>query len=235
MTNWHVFSGRDPSAGQPKLSCCAVPDTCRYTVASPRGEAIAWTTYEISLGSADDQNARWFQHPLMGQDCDIAAIPVETETIGFAKDLLDQDGHDSEMVIDLGEELFLPGFPLGLSSNGSMAIWKRACLASSLEFGHGMSQFFYVDTATREGMSGAPRLAISNWRHYSLDRGTGKARVIDKPLSWRLLGVYSGRRNSSDGFEAQVGIVWRENLIYDILAAKRIGSVNLRRSHKYPA
>lgn len=232
VTNWHVFSGREPLTGQPKHSTCAVPDTCRYTVVGLYGESLTWTTSELSLGSADDQTARWFQHPVMGQDCDIAAIPVEIGTIGYAKDLLNEGGHDPEMLIDLGGELFLPGFPLGLSSNGSMAIWKRASLASSLEFGHGISHFFYVDTATREGMSGAPCLAISNWRHYSLDRNTGIAKIIERPLSWRLLGVYSGRRNPSDGFEAQIGIVWRENLIYDIMAAKKIGSATLRSSHK---
>jgi hypothetical protein len=29
------------------------------------------------------------------------------------------------------------------------------------------------------------------------------------------LGVYSNRRHPSDGFEAKIGIVWRENIIYD--------------------
>ncbi len=162
ITNWHVLSGREPSTGQPKHSSCAVPDACRYTVVGLNGELLTRTNYELKPGSADDDTAKWLQYPQMGQDCDIAAIPVEIETIGYAKDLLDKRVHDPEMLIDLGGELLLPGFPLGLSSNGSMAIWKRASLASSLKLGHGMSSFFHVDTTTREGMSGAPCLAISS-------------------------------------------------------------------------
>jgi len=111
----------------------------------------------------------------------------------LAKDLFDSNGHDPDMLIDLGDNLFLPGYPLGLSAGGLLPIWKRASLASSLEFGQGINCFFYVDTATREGMSGAPCLAISNWRHYSLDRATNNVSVVERPLSWRLLGVYSTR------------------------------------------
>ena len=76
-------------------------------------------------------------------------------------------------------------------------------------------------------MSGSPCLAISNWRHYSLDRATNKMRIVDRPLSWRLLGVYSGRRNPSDTFEAQIGTVWRENLVFETIAGWQKGSVRL--------
>jgi hypothetical protein len=51
--------------------------------------------------------------------------------------------------------------------------------------------------------------------------------IVERPLSWRLLGVYSGRKNPTDGFEAQIGLVWRENLIFETLAAKKAASVRL--------
>jgi hypothetical protein len=137
-------------------------------------------------------------------------------------------GHDPDMFIDLGHELFLPGYPLGLSAGGLLPIWKRASLASSLEFRHGINRFFFVDTATREGMSGAPCLATSNWKHYAMDRPTGKVRVVERPLSWRLLGVYSGRRTPSDSFEAQIGIVWRETTIFETITGQTRASVKLR-------
>jgi hypothetical protein len=142
---------------------------------------------------------------------------------------LEPEAHDEDMFLDLGAEVFLPGFPLGMAAdtNGLMPLWKRASLASSLEFGHSMNQFFYVDTATREGMSGAPCLAISNWRHYSMDKATNKVRVVERPLSWRLLGMYSGRRNASDSFEAQIGIVWRETLVFETLYGSSNATVQL--------
>ena len=131
------------------------------------------------------------------------------------------------MYIDLGTEVFIPGFPLGFSANGVMPVWKRASVASSLEFGHSIDRYFFVDTATREGMSGSPCLAISNWRHYAMDRTTNKVRIVERPLSWRLLGIYSGRRNASDSFEAQIGTVWRQNLVFDAVMSGLAATVQL--------
>ncbi|WP_152669463.1 hypothetical protein [Synechococcus sp. GFB01] len=48
-----------------------------------------------------------------GQDCDIAAIPVDAQSIRYAKDLLDEGGHDPRMVVDLGGELFFAWLSAG--------------------------------------------------------------------------------------------------------------------------
>jgi hypothetical protein len=230
VSNWHVFSGRDPISGQPKNKFCAVPDACRFHFASQEGGRTTFTPVIHSLGDASNQEATWFQHPIRGQDFDVAVLPIEANEVGVAIDLFDSRGHNPDMLIDLGDNLFLPGYPLGLSADRYMPIWKRASLASSLEFGQGINCFFYVDTATRGGMSGAPCLAISNWQHYSLDRATNELSVVDRPWSWRLLGVYSGRLNPSDSFEAQIGIVWRDNLITETILQRSRGNVRLTSS-----
>lgn len=227
VTNWHVLSGRNPENGQPRHIRGAVPDRCRFYTSVREGLQLGWAPSIRFLGDAMNDSATWYQHPSQGQNADIAVLPIEPEQAGIAKDLLDQSGHDQDMFIDLGENLFIPGYPLGFAASGHMPIWKRASLASSLEVGHGMDRFFYIDTATREGMSGSPCLALSNWRHYSLDRVTNQMRIVERPLSWRLLGVYSGRRNPSDNFEAQIGIVWRENLVYETIAGVTRASVRL--------
>jgi hypothetical protein len=131
------------------------------------------------------------------------------------------------MWVDLGGEVFLPGYPLGLTGPAAMAIWKRASLATSTEFGDGINSSILVDTASREGMSGSPCLALANWQYYSLDRATGKMAVKNRPLSYRLLGVYSGRLNTQDHFGAQLGVVWRENLIFETLDGKKPATVQL--------
>jgi hypothetical protein len=226
-TNWHVLAGRDPENGQPRHSSGAVPDQCRFHASLKHEQSLVRVPIVHSLGDALGESSRWYQHPTAGQDVDVAVLPIAAQEIGIAKDLMDPSGHDPDMLIDLGGELFLPGYPLGLSADGLMPIWKRASLASSLEFGHGMNRFFYVDTATREGMSGSPCLAVSNWQHYSVDRATNKVRVVKRPLSWRFLGIYCGRKNPSDSFEAQIGIVWRENLLYEAIAGKVPGSIRL--------
>lgn len=226
ITNWHVLSGRDPRTGQPRHSSGAVPDRCRFYSARLTENGMAWTSITYNL--VHDGKVVWLQHPTEGQSVDVAALKIEAFQRGIAKDLQSPDGHDPEMFMDLGAEVFLPGYPLGLSGPGLMPIWKRGSIASSLEFGEGVTTRFLVDTASREGMSGSPCLALCNWRYYRLDRQTGKMAVIERPLSWRLLGVYSGRINPSDGLEAQLGIVWRETLIPEILAGRSPGAYELR-------
>lgn len=228
VSNWHVLAGRNNVDGQPRHSHGATPDECRFYVAGYLGDKMAWFPRVVNLGDAYNKSATWLEHPIEGQDVDIAVLPLGSIDVGFAKDLLDPTGYDPNMAVDLGAEVFLPGYPLGLAAAGKMAIWKRASIASSLEFGEGINRFIYVDTATREGMSGSPCLAISNWRHYSRVPGTTKLKVVERPLSSRLLGIYSGRKNPSDSFEAQIGIVWRENLIFETIAGETPATVRLR-------
>jgi Trypsin-like peptidase domain len=228
VTNWHVLAGRDPRTGQPRHPSGAVPDACRFFIGVMQNGTIVWIPTVQPLGDASTHSAIWLQHPVGGQEFDVAALPLALADVGLGKNFLESGGHDPDMFIDLGDDLFLPGFPLGLAANGYMPIWKRASLASSLEFGDGMSRFFYVDTATREGMSGAPCLATSNWRHYALDRSTNKVRVVERPLSWRFLGVYSGRLNPSDSFEAQIGVVWRDVLVVETIAHGVPAGVNIK-------
>lgn len=184
-----------------------------------------WRAIDVPLGDALEGTATWLQHPDEGQAIDIGVLPLPSDEVGNAKDLLDKDAHDEHMFLDLGGEVFLPGYPRGLVSAGGLPIWKRASLASSLEFGEGINRFFYVDTATREGMSGAPCLALSNWQHYHRDPETLKMSVVRRPLSWRLLGVYSGRLDPGDSFEAQIGIVWRETLLFEVLDGRTTATV----------
>jgi|GEM_PF-1753224 len=226
VTNWHVLSGRDNN-GQPRRNDGAVPEKCRFYTASLVEGQLKWFTHEIALGDGLDGTSTWYEHPVLGHRVDVAALILKNFNVKTVKDLLDPTGHSPNMFIDLGAEVFLPGFPLGLSAAGHMALWKRASVASSLEFGEGMNKFFYVDTATREGMSGSPCLAISNWRHYDMDRETGKVKIVERPLSHRLLGIYSGRKNPSDQFEAQIGMVWRENLIFETISGKKTASVKI--------
>jgi len=160
ITNWHVLAGCHPQTGLPFDSSSARPNYCRFHSIFLEESGVRLRGFTYRLDMETQGGSAWLQHPQEGQQIDIAALPVAPETVGCAKDIADLTGNDPEMWIDLGEDLFLPGFPLGLSANGMFAIWKRASLASSLEFGEGITRAFLVDTVTRQGMSGAPCLAI---------------------------------------------------------------------------
>jgi hypothetical protein len=144
ITNWHVLAGRDVANGQPRHQSGAVPDQCRFHTCTIPGEQLVWVAHSVNLGDPLAGTASWFEHPTEGQAIDVGILPINATSVGHAKNLLDPSGHDSNMFIDLGAELFLPGYPLGLTAAGKMAIWKRASLASSLEFGEGMNRFFML-------------------------------------------------------------------------------------------
>ncbi|MGI3165716.1 hypothetical protein [Pseudooceanicola sp. 200-1SW] len=230
VTNWHVFSGCRPDTGQPRHSNGAVPNKCIFFRSGLSDEKITWAPETLDLGDALTDTANWFQHPARGQSVDVASFPISGEQVGKSKDLLEADAHDPDMFVDVGGEVFLPGYPQGLTGGGRFPLWKRASLATSLEWGVGIEDRFFVDTASREGMSGSPCLAISNWQHYRMDRDTLKVSVIRSPMSWRLLGIYSGRLNAQDDFGAQVGIVWRDTLIFDVIRGGVHGSVKIAKS-----
>jgi hypothetical protein len=228
VTNWHVLAGRDHVSGQPTRADGAVPTAIRIFRVELTPSALEWKPSVCELGSISLETALWFQHPNFGQDADLAVLPVNQEAVGKAKNILDPTGHDESMWIDLGQEVFLPGYPLGLTGGGLFPIWKRASIASSLEWGEGVKTRFLVDTATRQGMSGAPCFAFGRPHYHSIDRATNKMTRIERPLAWRWLGVYSGRRNPSDGFEAQLGVVWREGLVFETIEARQPAKLVLR-------
>lgn len=227
VSNWHVFSGCNNRTGQPRHSKGAVPNMAVYFSFNFNKKEAFWQRHQLELGSAFDNTAKWLEHPELGQIFDVAAIPIHSETVGKSIDLLDPEHSDPKMIVDFGGEVFLPGYPLGITSGGKMPIWKRASMASSLMFGEGLHQPAYVDTATREGMSGAPCLAIANGQYYRTKKAP-EVELIQRPMSWRLIGVYSGRLNAKDDFGAQIGIVWRSDGIFDILSGQCAGKVVLR-------
>jgi len=227
VTNWHVLSGRNPDSGRPLHPGGVVPTGVRFFRCLLTEKGLSWEGIISALGDAATGTATWLQHPTLGPKVDVAVLPLAPEHVGKAKNILDPGGHDPDMWIDLGEDLFLPGYPLGLSANGLFAVWKRASLASSLEYGEGITTRFLVDTATREGMSGSPCFAIPRGPYYALDRVTTKMRRIDEPLHWRWMGVYSGRMNPSDNFEAQLGVVWRENLVIETIEGEQRAQVRV--------
>jgi hypothetical protein len=69
-----------------------------------------------------------------------------------------------------------------------------------------------VDTATREGMSGAPVIARRSGGFHKSDGMI----TIAGGRGTKLVGIYSGRLPSNDQFGAQLGYVWPARYIEEI-------------------
>jgi hypothetical protein len=121
-----------------------------------------------------------------------------------------------------GMDVFVLGYPLGLSGGGRFPLWKRGSIASEPDVDIDDLPKMYIDTATREGMSGAPVCMPKKL-------GSGRRKERNFPMGamfgkgHRFIGIYSGRVGD-DPFLAQLGIVWKEEAIQEIIAGAHSGT-----------
>lgn len=128
-------------------------------------------------------------------------------------------GVPPEDLIHVGDELFILGYPRGITDYSAEPIWKRATVASDPHRGWDRQSKFLVDCASREGMSGAP--VISYNKRGNVHVG-GTTYVGSRPAT-ALQGIYVGRLIDPDTkeedrlFEAQIGTVWKAAVIDEII------------------
>jgi hypothetical protein len=83
-----------------------------------------------------------------------------------------------------------------------------------VEFGREEQLYVLLDTASRPGMSGSPVIRRS-WAAHLYENQGGS--VLGKAIQTRFVGVYSGRIGAS-GIEAQLGIMWPETFVTEIVS-----------------
>jgi trypsin-like peptidase len=213
VTNWHVVSGRHPET----LACldkktAALPDRLRISVPVNKGIApaivVGWNEYWVSLYDDESrEKAVWRVHPDHGHNVDVVAIPLG----GLEKSLLIAANDPTLMLEDLrlypSLDVYVVGFPLGMFGGARFPIWKRGSIASEPDLNVAGKPCFYIDTATREGMSGAPVYAqeVGLWQPNGVTDLASS--VIGKGRSF--VGVYASRVGAEDEFKAQLGLVWK--------------------------
>jgi hypothetical protein len=163
----------------------------------------------------------WYEHPEHGYKVDVVAIPLdgleETKIIAANnKEKLDLENFTLRPSLDA----FVLGYPLGITGGGKLPIWKRASIATEPDIDLENLPKFLIDTATREGMSGSPVYAQENGFFIPEDKPGMDNAIIGEGR--RFVGIYSGRLGS-DTFQAQLGIVWKEMAIVEIITGKMHG------------
>lgn len=228
VSNWHVFSGREPRSGQPKHIEGAIPDELNINYVNRKN--LNDNRY-ISIPTAlADGSPRWLQSKHFGQKADASVIDITKLFIDYNVDVALLDTipciNDIEQVegmfLGIGIDVFVLGFPLGIMKTGILPIWKRASIATEYDFDVNDMPSFLIDTATREGMSGAPVIQHVVGGYTTSSGGFNVGRVT----SSKLLGLYSGRY-IGELDEAHLGIVWKMDLINDIIENPSPGSFTL--------
>lgn len=223
ITNWHVLSGRNAQNGQPLHEQHAIPDcaTLKFSIPTEDGKTLIDSIHKVELGNDDDKQPHWFEHPTLGQKVDLAAIELKDLAPNLQNNCFSNEDFEADELIRIGDDAFVLGFPKGISKQGNLPLWKRASIATEPDFDVDNQKLILIDTATRQGMSGAPVVFLA--------RGTfvNKASTVVVGEASVLLGVYSGRFGAEDEIAAQVGLCWKAQLIHEVLNGRKPGSYHL--------
>lgn len=226
ITNYHNVTGRrpdtlraiSPDVALPNKLVLHVPKDANTDTGLPKNESkVGWNALILDL--YEDDKPVWFEHPEHGHNVDAVAIPIGID------DCMLQAANSEELELDQitlrpSLDVFVLGYPRGLSGGAKLPIWKRGSIASEPDIDLDKLPKFYIDTATREGMSGSPVYAQHNG--YCVPEGSTGPQDALFGEARRFAGIYSGRVGTDD-FQAQLGIVWKESAIQEIIVGKHIG------------
>ena len=215
ITNWHNVTGKNPLTKKNISSTLAVPDRLSFQLLQ-RGKLDRWVNCTLLLYSDADDNEQpkkpvWLEHPNYGNDVDVVAIKI-SDHANTDIHTVDEINKTPEMKITVTQDVFVLGYPKGISGSGNFPIWKRASIATEPGINRDGLPKMLIDTATREGMSGSPVVALSRGSHVNKNG----AQVIGQDGS-RFIGVYSGRLGDGEG-QAQLGIVWKASSVEEIIS-----------------
>lgn len=223
ITNWHNVAGRHPETLKiihkdlaiPNKFALHIPIDANKVSGLPKGESkVGWNTFILDLYEGD--KPVWYEHPEHGHKVDAVAIPVGIKGCMLTpanSEVLELD----KITLRPSLDVFVLGYPRGLSGGAKFPIWKRGSIASEPDIDLDKLPKFYIDTATREGMSGSPVYAQHNG--YCIPEGGSGPKDALIGETRRFAGVYSGRVGD-DNFKAQLGIVWKERAITEIITGE---------------
>jgi hypothetical protein len=206
ITNWHVVTCRNSETGACIAAHAAEPDRLRVILHS-LSKGTDTSSIEIPLRD-EDGRPLWLWHAVHGRRVDVVALPVHLpEGWGIPINKLSKEA----LSVQIGMDVFVLGYPFG-APTPSLPVWKRGSIASEPQLVRLADLFHLVDTASRPGMSGAP-VVLRSYGARLTESGTS----IKTEPGTRFFGVYSGRLKTNDAEDAQLGRVWPESLIAEII------------------
>jgi Trypsin-like peptidase domain len=227
ITNWHVITGSDPATLE-RVEGVATPEALMFEYKQsidangiPTSGAPALGNFLMPVPLYKNGNPVWFEHS-MRQNVDVVALSLGAINLGHTVNIPVNEVDQSPLLQPAaGMDCFALGYPLGMLGPGHTPIWKRGSIASEPMYNYREKLGFLIDTATRKGMSGAPVIL----RHSGILKqapgpGLGPNDLIGTMT--RFIGIYSGRIGE-DEFQVQLGMVWRAEVLNDILSRRTHG------------
>lgn len=212
ITNWHNVTGKNRDTGE---------HLNKETAAEPNNILVALvfegTTVQAELKlPLFDNNERpvWYEHPVK-KEVDVVAIKLPQLN---AKLYPINNLPCAPIKTSIGLDAFILGYPFGINQQ-NLPVWKRASIASEPDIPVNNLPLFYVDTASRKGMSGAPVILRTSGNFIG---ECGRTQMQVNAAASKFIGIYSGRIKSGDELDTQLGRVWRSEVIEEIITNKCI-------------
>lgn len=215
ITNWHNVSGLNSLNGKPLSSNGGIPDMLSMPLMYQLAP-IKW--YEGQINLYENGKANWFVHPVFKERVDVIALEIEFENNEEGVMTTPINKADfSDYDLEIGDDVFVIGYPYNLTGGAFFPIWKRGSVATEPDVNIDGLPKILVDTASKPGMSGSPVIFRRNGIHT-------KSGKIDSSTTMGMIqnfvGVYSGRVVGDSDFDSQLGIVWKKNVIDEIIDGK---------------
>ena len=244
ITNWHVVSGKNWPSKKSTWPGGRRPTRLAMKIATslPGEDSAVFAPQRLDLFK--NGQPVWFEHPRLGNECDVVAIPISDLPDVASKVHRPASSFNREPIpIEPGELVFTVGFPKSISVGPGLPIWKSGYIAAEPEFGVSINgkpsriggmkggldvPGFFIDTLTREGMSGAPVFAkyVGIWGLSDLEgRSAGVTDNTKFGSEFAFLGCYGGRAQGETEGEAALALCWNENAIRAICQGGQLANL----------
>jgi hypothetical protein len=232
ITNGHNVTRTNPEQNQRITYSAAFPVKIKTKMKYEISEDTIGFSDLITINLYEDElfkNPIWYVHPKHGYLVDVIAIPFESIKKSFSNIKMfpiNKFSFDEKYEVEVSDEVFIIGYPFDITSGKDLPIWKRGTIATEPNIDLENLPKIFVDTASRSGMSGSPvifkRVGLHGYDGVKM-KGNETIGTITN-----FVGVYSGRIGAEDEFKAQLGIIWKKEVIEEIIEGKTIGSITFQ-------
>lgn len=210
VTNQHVVKGE----GRP-------PDTLRLTLHTDANDATKNGTFDIPL--FDQSQKQLWKIDAASPEADVAVLQVDKSAITakfVVKAWSSANFLPSKYTMEPGEDVFILGFPLGLSdTQHNLPVLRGGMVASAYGVPFQGKPLFLTDINLHPGTSGSP--VVSKPKSTWINQENGDTE-LSAGISYYLLGVHSATL-SVQGQQGQIplglGSAWYANVVERIASS----------------
>jgi hypothetical protein len=206
-----ILHSKNALPNRVQLSLVLKPDQPGYP--SAPGQILLQQQF-IELYDSDSK-AAWYQHQKKNE-IDVAVINTGGAFDRFHIMGVNDLATEHDMAVQIGNEVFILGYPLRFRHFIETPIWKRGSIASepNVETMESGSRVI-IDATTRQGMSGAPVIMRAKTHYVSV---SGDIKSHANATRW--IGVYASRPNlqaitsgDEEDRRAEIGYFFKSNCV----------------------